>query len=638
MPEKPGTQTEMQQKRVNGTNQKGRGKKHAEKQKETKPVYGMYSCVRYMVKLAAKYEPLLLVSGLAVTALAVIQSLANLFLSPMVLRAVEQNVPAGRLAATIGIFIGALIVISGASNYISGVDRYRRVTLRGVVAALLNDKAATTAYCNLQDERFRFVEDKANLCTRNNSSASEAVWNTLFGLIRNIAGFLLYLLLLANVEPVLLAVLLATTIPGYYLNKYISGWGWRHREEEREIERGITCVTDEAGKVEAAKDIRIFGMRTWLNDMYRSSMRLLQAFRRREAGVYLWSNVADLVLTFLRNGVAYLYLIRMVLEGGLAASEFLLYFSAVGGFAEWVWGILSDFVNLHTQSLSLSYVLECVRYPEPYRFEEGDPVPGEKDAPGEIRLEDVSFCYPGADEAALKHIDLTLRPGERLAVVGLNGAGKTTLVKLICGLLDPTEGRVTWNGADIRTLNRREYYTRFAAVFQESLLIPGSLALNVAASEEMDADRVRQCVERAGLSEKAASLPRGMDTPLNRQVYDDATELSGGQYQRLTLARALYRAAPVLLLDEPTSALDPVAESEMYQQYDSMAADKSAVYISHRLASTRFCDRVILIENAGIAEEGTHEELLAKGGRYAYLYGVQSRYYRQDYRQEERDA
>lgn len=603
-----------------------------EKQKETKPAYGMSSCVWFMVKLAARHEPLILVSGLAVTVLAVVQSLANLFLAPLVLRAVEQKVSAGRLAATIGLFIGVLIVSSGISNYVSGVDRYRRITLRGIVAALLNDKAATTSYCNLNDEKFGFLEDKASLCTRDNSAASEAVWNTIFGLIRNIAGFIIYLLLLTNVEPVLLAVLLATTIPGYYLNKYISGWGWRHREEEREIERGITCVTEEAGKIDAAKDIRIFGMRPWLNDMYRSSMRLLQAFRRREAGVYLWSNITDLILTFLRNGIAYLYLIRMVLDGGLAASEFLLYFSAVGGFAGWVWGILSDFVNLHTQSLSLSYVLECIRYPEPYLFEEGASVPGEKDIPGEIRLEDVSFRYPGAEEDTLKHISLTLRPEERLAVVGLNGAGKTTLVKLICGLLDPTEGRITWNGADIRTLNRWDYYTRFAAVFQESLLIPGSLAVNIAAAEEdIDSKRVLQCVERAGLSEKTNSLPKGIDTLLNRGVYDDAAEFSGGQYQRLTLARALYREASVLLLDEPTSALDPLAESEMYQQYDRMTVGKSAVYISHRLASTRFCDRIVLIENAGIAEEGTHEELLARGGRYAYLYGVQSRYYRQDY-------
>ena len=602
------------------------------KQKETKPAYGMGSCVSFMIKLAAQYEPLILFSGLMVTALAIVQNLANLFLSPMVLRAVEQNVSAGRLVATIGIFIAVLTVSSSISGYISGVDNYRRITLRSVIAALLNDKAATTSYCNLNDKKFCFAEDKANLCVNNNSAAAEAVWNTIFGLLRNCAGFIIYLLLLTNVEPVLLVVLLATTIPGYYINRYISGWGHRHREEEREIERGIGCVVNEVGKLEAAKDIRIFGMRAWFHDMYQSGMRLLRAFRRREAGAYLWGNIADLVLTFLRNGIAYLYLIRMVLNGGLTASEFLLYFSTVGGFAGWVWGILSDFVNLHTQCFSLSYVLECIKYPEPYRFGDGAPVPGEKDTPGEIRLEDVSFRYPGAEADTLKHISLTLCPGERLAVVGLNGAGKTTLVKLICGLLDPTEGRVTWNGVDIRTLNRRDYYTRFAAVFQESLLLPGSLAVNVATSEEdIDVQKVSGCLERAGLSEKAAALPKGIDTLLNRRVYDDAVELSGGEYQRLTLARALYRDAPVLLLDEPASALDPVAESEMYQQYDRMAMGRSAVYISHRLASTRFCDRIILIENAAVAEEGTHAELLLRGGRYAYLYGVQSQYYQKDY-------
>lgn len=604
----------------------------SKEEKQTKPAYGMGSCVWYMVKLAAAHEPLILISGVAVTVLTVVQSLAGLFLSPMVLRAVEQNVSVGRLVATIVLFIGVLIVTGGISNYITGVDRYRRITLRSVVAALLNDKAATTSYCNLNDERFRFVEDKSTLCVNDNSAAAEAVWNTLFGLLRNIAGFVLYLLLLANVEPVLLAVLLATTIPGYFINRYISGWGYRHREEQREIERGINCVVNEAGKPEAAKDIRIFGMSAWFGDMYQSGMRMLRAFFRREAGIYLWSNVIDLIFTFLRNGIAYFYLIRMVLDGGMAASEFLLYFSMVGGFAGWVGGILSDFLSLHTHSLSLSYVLECVKFPEPYQFEEGAPVPGERDTPGEIRLENVSFCYPGAEDYTLKHISLTLRPGERLAVVGLNGAGKTTLVKLMCGLLDPTEGCVTWNGTDIRTLNRRDYYTRFAAMFQESLLIPGSLAANVAVSEEdIDADRVRRCVERAGLSKKADSLPKGIDTLLNRRVYEDAAELSGGEYQRLTLARALYREAPILLLDEPTSALDPIAESEMYLQYDKMSVGKSAVYISHRLASTRFCDRIVLIENAGIAEEGTHEELLARGGRYAYLYGVQSRYYREDY-------
>jgi len=188
-------------------------------------------------------------------------------------------------------------------------------------------------------------------------------------------------------------------------------------------------------------------------------------------------------------------------------------------------------------------------------------------------------------------------------------------------------------------LNRREYYERFSAIFQQITVIPGSLAVNIAVSEkEIDIEKVKHCAAQADLCEKFESLPDGYETKLNREVYEDAVDLSGGEKQRLMLARALYKDAPVLLLDEPTAALDPIAESEIYRKYDEMTAGKSAVYISHRLASTRFCDRIILIENNTIAEEGTHEELLAKnGGRYAKLFEIQSRYYRDDYSPEEKE-
>lgn len=194
---------------------------------------------------------------------------------------------------------------------------------------------------------------------------------------------------------------------------------------------------------------------------------------------------------------------------------------------------------------------------------------------------------------------------------------------------------MTWNGVDIRTLNRREYYERFSAIFQELTIIPGSLAVNVAASEtDIDMAKVKRCVAQADLTAKFESLPNGYETTLNREVYEDAVELSGGEKQRLMLARALYKDASVLLLDEPTAALDPIAESEIYHRYNDMTAGKSAVYISHRLASTRFCDRIVLIENSTVAEEGTHEELLARGGRYAELFEVQSRYYRDEHTEE----
>lgn len=391
------------------------------KKKTPKPRYRMHACIGYMVKLALEHEPMLLWGGLIMTVLAVAQNLVNLFISPMVLRAVEQKVSVGELVGTIALMIGTLIVIGCVNTYIGGVDTYRRITLRGVVDALINDKCATTSYCNLESEEFNKVKEKAGNCTLHNAAAAEAIWETLFGLLRNIAGFIIYILLLTNVEPLLLIIMLATTVPGYYLNKYIGGWEYRHREESADIERAIRCTT-EAGRIDAAKDIRIFGMRSWFEDMFTSSMQLLHAFHMRASRVYILSNLVDIVLTFLRNGIAYLYLIELVIDGGMTASEFLLYFSAVGGFTGWVWGILSDFAGLHNQCLELSNALECIRYPEPYRFEDGDSVPCDDGRPAEIRLENVSFRYPGAEVATLKNVDLTLHPGERLAIVGLNGA------------------------------------------------------------------------------------------------------------------------------------------------------------------------------------------------------------------------
>ena len=227
-------------------------------------------------------------------------------------------------------------------------------------------------------------------------------------------------------------------------------------------------------------------------------------------------------------------------------------------------------------------------------------------------------------------MDLTIRPGEKLAIVGLNGAGKTTLVKLLSGLLDPTEGRVLLSGEDIRQYNRRDYYAMFTAVFQQFSDLSASVAANIAQSEtDIDYEKVLACAERAGFAEMLDKLPKGLDTNLGKQMNDDGIELSGGQWQRMMLARALYKNAPILLLDEPTAALDPIAENDMYLRYNEITDGRTAIYISHRLASTRFCDRVLFLKDGVIAEEGTHEELIALGGGYAELFEVQSRYYRE---------
>ena len=603
----------------------------AKKEKAPKPKYNMAQNSWFMIKLAwTSGEKKVIVLSLLSALFAVALNLINLYVSPTILSVVERQASVTELIVTIVVFVAALMLVSAASSYVNTNTLYGRISVRSEIINLLNRKMATTSYQNISDERFKTLKIKVQETIGSNRAATEAVWTTLTDLTTNIVGFAFYVVLMSSIQPLLLLAILATTVVSYFVSNRLSEWGYKHREEESEYSTQIYYLDRQSSDLTVAKDIRIFGLRSWLDDLYAKSMAAYTAFKRKEQGVYIWASVTDLVLTFLRNAIAYAYLIGLVIGNGLSVSEFLLFFGAVGGFTAWVSGILGGFNTLHKQSLDISSVRECLEFPEPFKFEDGEPIKTEENRLYEIRLENVSYRYPGADKDTLTNVNLTLHPGEKLAVVGLNGAGKTTLIKLICGFLDPTEGRILLDGKDIRDYNRRDYYKMFSAVFQEFSLLAGTIATNVAQdSEGFDMELVKDCVEKAGLRKKIESLKDGYDTYLNREVFEDAMLLSGGETQRLMLARALYKNAPFIVLDEPTAALDSIAESEMYQKYNEMTIGKSSIYISHRLASTRFCDRIIMIADGRIGEEGTHEELLKAGGKYAELYEVQSKYYKE---------
>jgi ABC-type multidrug transport system fused ATPase/permease subunit len=241
----------------------------------------------------------------------------------------------------------------------------------------------------------------------------------------------------------------------------------------------------------------------------------------------------------------------------------------------------------------------------------------------------------------LKNINLKIEAGEKIAVVGLNGAGKTPLVHLICGMYTPTEGNIFVNGHDINDYNREEYYSIISAVFQQYKFLPVSISQNISISSP-DLARLQKCIDYSGIQEKINTLPDGINTPLIKELNLNGTELSGGESQKLLLARAIYKPSSILVLDEPTAALDPIAESELYEKYSGFAlwpaypacpagrrqAGKTSLFISHRLASTRFCDRIVYIEDGEIREIGAHNDLLNANGRYAELFNIQSYYYR----------
>lgn len=603
-----------------------------DQKEKQKPKYNMWQNSAYMISLAWKEkEKKVIFTALFLAFSTVVTNLLGIFVTPTILGAVESRVPVSRLLLIIFAFVGTGMLFDAISSYVNTNVLYGRIQVRSAIITALNRKAATTSYPNVGDEKFIKLHTKASEATSGNSQATEAIWNTLRNLTQNVINLTVYILLLTTLEPWMMLLVLSTTLIGYAVSRYLGGYDYRHREEVAEYENQIWYIGNRVMDYSAAKDIRIFGIKPWLEELGEKAINSYMAFRKKATGIHFWSNVVDLILTFVRNAAAYAYLIYLVLNNNLSASEFLLYFTVVGGLAQWVSWTFYEISTLYRQSLDISTVRECLEYPEPFDLEAGEPLEPDSKLFYEIRLEDVSFRYPESENLILEHIDLTLHPGEKLAVVGLNGAGKTTLVKLICGFYDPTEGSVLLNGRDIREYNRRDYYRMFSAVFQSFSLLASTVAVNVAQTEDdIDMEKVRACTAQAGLLEKIESLSDGFETFLNRTVYEDSVMLSGGEIQRLMLARALYKDAPVILLDEPTAALDPIAEAELYQKYSDMTAGKSSIYISHRLASTRFCDRILLIEGGHIAEEGSHEELLAKGGRYADLFEVQSKYYREE--------
>lgn len=593
-----------------------------------KPKYNAAQNVGWMVKIAWKVRRRVLFLCVAMAALEVANNLAQLYVAPEILSRVERHAPMGELLGTIGMFTLALFLTMGLKEYFEKIVLFPRVDVRSNIVGMIGRKCNMTSFPNTLEAKFIKLREKAHQSTQSNNEATELVWETLTELMQNVGGFLVYLTILSRLNEALLGVIVATCVAGFLLSRHSDNWEFRHRDEEESCYAKKSYIRRKAESVELAKDIRIFGLQGWLNELMDRVQNVYLDFLLRSEKVRLLSDVAEALLTMARNGIAYAYLLHMALRDSLSVPEFILYFTAVSTFTTWVMGILQTAQKLHEESLDISQVREFLDYPEPFRFEGGVAIP--KADACELKLEHVSFRYPGAEEDTIHDLDLTVRPGEKLAIVGLNGAGKTTLVKLLCGLFDPTEGRVLLNGVNVRDFNRREYYGLFSAVFQEFSILDVTVAENIAqTNENIDTQKLWDCIEKAGLTQTIQKLPKGLDTHVGREVYLDGVLFSGGQTQRLMLARALYKDGAILLLDEPTAALDPLAENDIYQKYKDMTAGKTSLFISHRLASTRFCDRIIFIADGRITEEGTHDQLLARGGAYARLFEVQSRYYQE---------
>lgn len=460
---------------------------------------------------------------------------------------------------------------------------------------------------------------------------SVAMCITLFLLPVNAESKLAWLNTISVIIAVI-AILIGTSLLSPYLRNKGEAYWSKIGEEVKQGNRSFGfynfIATEER---ERAQDIRIYAQDGFFLSKIKSAIPMLITetcqtahYARGPMGLLISGGEA---VTRLANGLAYLFVCLKAAGGAFGVGLVSRYLGALTAFSGGISECLEAFGLMRNDVPYLDLVFQFMDLPN--RMYQGSLTTEKRsDRNYDIEFRNVSFRYPGAEADALSHVSIKFRVGERLAVVGENGSGKTTFIKLLCRLYDPTEGQILLNGIDIRKYRYDDFLALFSVVFQDYKLLALPLGENVAANHRVDSEKVTACLNSVGFSERLAEMPDGLQTYLYKDYDENGVEVSGGEGQKIAIARALYKDAPFIVLDEPTASLDPIAEAEIYEKFNEIVGDKTAIYISHRLSSCKFCDEILVFDHGKIVQKGAHEDLVhQETGKYYALWNAQAQYY-----------
>ena len=594
--------------------------------------HGMFNNFVYAVKLTWQLNNQFIIAMIVMGVLSAFYMLIGIYIPKIVLALVENKVTTDtmiKVLVAVGIIILVVKLINTKAQYV-GEYAWDKV-YKGLVSKYLR-KSFTTDFKNMENPDFLDLIERSKHAMYNYQGIS-GYCRRGSNILSNIVLVVIAGAAIAVINPLIILVLVVIS---YFIYKILdSTMEWtkiNFRDAMSSNFRKNYYFSSTARDFKYAKDIRLFKMQDFIEQTWKDINTVYYAACKKNHRKWVMCEAKMSFLRLFQNLLLYVVLIYMVLNKGMSISDFVLYIGLVASFSTAMTDMFCNMVWMNMNRMELDDFRTFMDWNEDKPdIEKGQGVSkniGLKQF--EFKFENVSFKYPGHEKYVLKNINLTIEAGSKLAVVGINGAGKTTLTKLLMRLYEPTEGRILLNGVDVKKYDRDTYFKIFAPVFQniEIFAFPVWQNISMKPENETDKNRTMEALERSGLDEKINKYENKIDTMLLRIFDPNGVDLSGGERQRLAMARALYQNREDLVLDEPTAALDALAEDRMYQEFNQMVKGKTAIFISHRLSSTRFCDKIVMFEDGRIIEEGTHEQLINANGKYRNMFQVQAQYYK----------
>ncbi|MDE5604435.1 MAG: ABC transporter ATP-binding protein/permease [Eubacterium sp.] len=555
----------------------------------------------------------------------VLQPIVTAYIPKAMIDCIEKGVTTERLILVVALLSLLLTFTIWMDPFMKELIRGGARIVRMRYAVMAFRKNLSTDYVNIESLEGRELHKRAEAFYNARFSSGADFIEECNDFLVCIIGVIASAVLIYKINIFMILLILLTCVGEFIILKVLNKKQKATLDDSSKLSSKLDYFYKLSKSSDASKDIKLYGFQDYfiytVAKITADIERIIAKYTNQSAAV---SGIRA-VLNLIRQLIAYVYLIYLVTNGRLTVSEFVFYFGIITGFSNWIVNLVFSYSKIERSANDCEVFRKYIESEN----ESKDKPDVDFSEIESIEFKDVSFTYPSAEKSTINNMSFKVNKGENIAIVGENGAGKTTAIKLLCGLYYPTNGDILINGKSSRDFSSESYFDLFSAVFQDYFFMPMTIAENISAEKEYDKEKLYSAFKKAGILEKINALPDKENALMDKNVYKNAVDFSGGEKQKLLLAKAVYKNAPVLILDEPTAALDPISENELYLKYNELTENKISFFISHRLSSTRFCNRILFIKDGRIAESGTHDELMAQKGAYYRMYQIQSYYYKE---------